>query len=120
MRTGARMPFHVAKVINCTGPDSDYRATENAFTRFLLEAGYATPGGIGKGFRTTEQGELVGAQGRPSDWLMTLGPPRFGDLFETTAVPELRKQAEGLANYLLSISREPIDVMPELFMAAGI
>lgn len=51
---------------------------------------------------------------------MTLGPPQLGDLFETTAVPELRKQAEGLANHLLSISREPVEVIPELFMAAGI
>jgi len=51
---------------------------------------------------------------------MTLGPPRLGDLFETTAVPELRKQAEALANHLLSISREPVEVIPELFIAAGI
>jgi uncharacterized NAD(P)/FAD-binding protein YdhS len=120
LRTGHSLSLNVRKVINCTGPDSNYRATENALVRFLLEAGYATPGKIGKGLRTTEQGELVGANGKASEWLMTLGPPRLGDLFETTAVPELRKQAESLANHLLSISREPVEVIPELFMAAGI
>jgi len=120
LRTGQSISLNVEKVINCTGPDSDYRATEDTLTRYLLEAGYATPGAIGKGLRTTEQGELIGANNRPSDWLMTLGPPRLGDLFETAAVPELRRQAEALANHLLSISREPVEVTPELFMAAGI
>jgi glycine/D-amino acid oxidase-like deaminating enzyme len=43
-----------------------------------------------------------------------------GSLFETTAVPELRKQAEALALYLSSVIYEPIEVVPELFMAAGI
>lgn len=78
------------------------------------------PGLIGKGLRTTGQGELIGTSGKGIDWLMTLGPPRLGDLFETVAVPELRKQAEAVANRLLSISREPVEVVPELFMAAGI
>jgi hypothetical protein len=41
-------------------------------------------------------------------------------LFETTAVPELRKQAEALALYLSAVIYEPIEIVPELFMAAGI
>jgi hypothetical protein len=62
----------------------------------------------------------VGADGEGKEWSLTLGPPRLGDLLETIAVPELRKQAEAVANRLLSISKEPVEIMPELYMAAGI
>lgn len=120
LRIGARTSVKVERVINCTGPNDDYRKTANALIQNLIGAGYAVPGSIGKGFETTAQGELVNANGRPADWLLTLGPPRVGDLLETVAVPELRKQAEAIANRLLSITGEPLEVMPEIFMAAGI
>jgi hypothetical protein len=54
------------------------------------------------------------------DWLYTLGPPRIGDLFETTAVPELRIQAEALANHLVSTPYEPIETPLDYFMTVGI
>ena len=120
LRSGERLPLVVARVINCTGPDSDYRSSGDRFVRSLVDAGYARPGRIGRGLATTESGDLVGADGEANDWSLTLGPPRLGDLFETVAVPELRKQAESIANRILSISREPVEVMPELFIAAGI
>lgn len=120
LRDGSQRSLRVERAINCTGPDEDYRRIESDLIRNLLESGYAVPGLIGKGLQTTAQGELIGANGRPVDWLLTLGPPRIGDLLETVAVPELRKQAEAVANRLLSISREPVEVMPEIFMAAGI
>jgi uncharacterized NAD(P)/FAD-binding protein YdhS len=37
--------------------------------------------------------------------LFTLGPPRRGELFETTAVPEIRVQAELLALRLIEEER---------------
>ncbi len=88
--------------------------------RCLLEMGYAALGATGRGLRAAANGSVVDREGRLVNWLLTLKPPRFGDLFETIAVPELRKQAEAIANLLLSIAREPIEVMPELFIAAGI
>jgi uncharacterized NAD(P)/FAD-binding protein YdhS len=120
LRTAPSIRLGAQRVINCTGPNDDYRKTENALIRNLIESGYAAPGSIGKGLQTTPQGELVGANGRPADWLMTLGPPRVGNLLETVAVPELRKQAESIAKRLLSLTGEPVEVMPEVFMAAGI
>jgi uncharacterized NAD(P)/FAD-binding protein YdhS len=119
-RSGERLPLTVERIINCTGPDNDYRSSGDSFVRSLFNAGHASPGGTGKGLGTTEAGDLIGADGEGNDWALTLGPPRLGDLLETIAVPELRKQAEGIANRLLSISREPVEIMPELFMAAGI
>lgn len=119
-RTGSAISLDVARVIACTGADDDYRATQNPLIRSLLDSGYATPTQVGKGLATAPQGELIDVEARQLDWLLALGPLRIGNLFETVAVPELRKQAESLANRLLSISREPVEVTPELFLAAGI
>jgi uncharacterized NAD(P)/FAD-binding protein YdhS len=43
--------------------------------------------------------------GRPSDTLFTLGPPLRGQLYETTAVPEIRDQAAALARRLIPARR---------------
>ncbi len=120
LRSGERLRLHVERIINCTGPDADYRSSEDRLVRSLLDAGHVRPGPIGKGLGTNEGGDLVGADGEDNSWLLTLGPPRVGDLLETIAVPELRKQAEAIANRILSISKEPLEVIPELFIAAGI
>ncbi len=119
-RSGERLALTIERIINCTGPDSDYRSSGDRLVRSLFNAGHASPGRIGRGLSTTDGGDLIGADGEGNDWLLTLGPPRSGDLLETIAVPELRKQAEAVANRLLSISKEPIEIMPELYMAAGI
>lgn len=48
-----------------------------------------------------EAGALLDVNGRPSQLLFALGPPRKGCLWETTAVPEIRAQAAELAEGLL-------------------
>jgi uncharacterized NAD(P)/FAD-binding protein YdhS len=120
LRGGVQTYLHVEKVVNCTGPDNDYRSTEDPLIRCVLDRGYGVPGKTGRGFRATADGEMIGAESRAMDWLLTLGRPRLGDLLETIAVPELRRQAESLANHLLSVDREPVEVEPEVFLAAGI
>lgn len=120
LRSGQRLSIDVQRVINCTGPDNNYGSVEDRLIRSMLDAGYATRGSIGRGFAANANGELISPDSTDRDWLLTLGPPRLGDLLETIAVPELRKQAESVANRLLSINREPIEVVPELFLAAGI
>jgi uncharacterized NAD(P)/FAD-binding protein YdhS len=120
LRTQETLTLDVQRVINCTGSDEDYGQTANPLVRSLLASGRIVPNPIGKGLCTSEHGALHDADGAAADWLLTLGPPRLGGLFETTAVPELRKQAEALALYLSSVIYEPIEIVPELFMAAGI
>jgi uncharacterized NAD(P)/FAD-binding protein YdhS len=87
----------VDRAINCTGIQEDYRLRPRRIIRALIENGFATPHETGLGFRTGDSGELIDAAGCPSTNMFTLGPPRRGDLFETTAVPEIRRQAEELA-----------------------
>ena len=49
-----------------------------------------------------EDGAFRSRSGAPSRRLFTLGPPRFGELYETTAIPEIREQAHELANTLIT------------------
>jgi uncharacterized NAD(P)/FAD-binding protein YdhS len=98
----------VQHVINCTGVDGALTRASQPLMRALLDAGLARRDALGMGLATRDAGALVDARGRASERLFALGPLRRGDLWETTAVPELRTQAHALATHLLPPAhREP-------------
>lgn len=88
-------------VINCTGLNSDIRSSQHPLIASLLEQGLIRPGILGIGVDTTTKGALVNAAGHGSSWLWTLGSLRRGQLWETTAIPEIRQQAAQLARDIL-------------------
>lgn len=91
----------VQRVVNCTGPDSNYRRLNHPLLNTLREQGLASVDDIGLGLQTDAGGRLQQQDGSASPTLFTLGPPRKGALWETTAVPEIRQQAQALARDLL-------------------
>jgi uncharacterized NAD(P)/FAD-binding protein YdhS len=91
----------VDRVINCTGIQESYTRSPRRLVRQLIHDGLASANELGVGFRTDPDGALIDSRGAASEILFTLGPPRRGELFETTAVPEIRVQAEALASLLL-------------------
>ncbi|WP_406320403.1 FAD/NAD(P)-binding protein [Streptomyces sp. NBC_00519] len=104
--------LHVGWVIDCTGPG---RRFDDPLWRSLLTSGAAAPGPLGMGVATRD-GRLLDAEGRAGRPLFTLGAPRRGELWETTAIPEIRVQAAALAWQLLAPlrpaprpSRRPVD-----------
>jgi len=98
---GGGLQLTVDRVINCTGIQEDYNHSPRPLVHQLINDGLACANELGVGFRTDARGALIDADGAASDVLFTLGPPRRGELFETTAVPEIRVQAEALAGILL-------------------
>ncbi|GAA3807379.1 FAD/NAD(P)-binding protein [Nocardioides panacisoli] len=90
----------VGWVVNCTGPRLDVRTLGDPFLDDLLRPrdgrALATVATAGMGVRTAN-GRLVGEHGRPDAPLWTLGALRRGELWESTAVPEIRTQALALA-----------------------
>jgi uncharacterized NAD(P)/FAD-binding protein YdhS len=66
----------------------------------MLRAGDARPHPSGLGFDTDDDAALVPVDDRARR-ILTLGTTRRGDLYETTAVPEIREQAAALAEVLL-------------------
>jgi len=84
-------------LVNCTGPQSDVSRSDNPLLRALLRRGLATPDELRLGLACTPEGELLDESGQIVPGLLTVGPPRKGTLFETTAIPEIRVQAAEVA-----------------------
>ncbi len=88
-------------VVNCTGPARDIRRSASPLLRSLIESGVARPGPLSLGLDVHDSGAVVRADGRPHDRLFAIGPLLKDQLWETTAVRELRVQAAELASRLL-------------------
>ncbi len=95
---GGRLDADV--VINATGPLRTVSASSNPLVCRLLASGRARPDGLGIGIATSPDGALVDFEGAVSRRCFTLGPPRRGELLESTAIPEIREQAAALARLL--------------------
>lgn len=91
----------VQRVINCTGPNTGVEMCRSPLTLKLLKARVCRPDEVGIGLACDADGALIDSVGRASDRLFTLGPLRKGELWESTAVPELRVQAERLSRRLM-------------------
>lgn len=92
-------------LINATGPAANVTGTSDPLLRGLLDGGLATPDPLQLGIQADAGGALVDVSGKPSDTLFTLGPPLRGQLYETTAIPEIRDQAAELAGRLIAACR---------------
>ncbi|MTJ80828.1 MAG: NAD(P)-binding protein [Telmatospirillum sp.] len=97
-----RITLEADHVINCSGPASDYSRTRNPLLRHLIESGLARPDPLGLGLDVDAGLHLLDAGGRPHDRLFALGPVTKGRFWETTAVPEIRRQALFLAEQLVA------------------
>ncbi|KAA1423067.1 lycopene cyclase [Mumia zhuanghuii] len=96
--------YDVGWVVNCTGPQADIRLLGDPFLDDLLRprggASTAVVSMAGMGF-VTEQGRLIDSEGRTDAPLWTLGALRRGELWESTAVPEIRSQALAVSTAVL-------------------
>lgn len=99
-KTQTDIVFQVKRVINCTGISVDYQRSSHPLIANLREQGLIRPNRLGLGLETA-QGTVLDAEGNTSNWLFTLGTSRKGDLWESIAVPELRVQAQSLAEMVL-------------------
>jgi len=88
-------------VVNCTGPRTDVTGSDNPLLAALLRRRLAAPDHLRLGLACTPSGELLDPEGQVVPGLLTIGPPRKGTLYETTAIPEIRVQAAELAARLL-------------------
>jgi len=103
-----------ARVVTCTGAGMAIAATPDPLVRGLLADGHASADPLGLGLRATPDGALLDAAGRSDERIWLLGPLRRGELWESTAVQELRDQAAvvagGLCGSLAATGPEPLAV----------
>jgi uncharacterized NAD(P)/FAD-binding protein YdhS len=93
--------INVSRVINCTGPETDLMYLEKNFLKNCLLKGILTQDKLKLGIKTdTETFQIIRSDGKPHTNLYTIGSNLKGELWESTAVNELREQAEKLAKRL--------------------
>lgn len=89
--------LRVARIINCTGPDTDLARVRDPLIQSLRASGLIRPDALGLGLDTDQHGALIDDAGRASQRLFLVGPLRKGQLWENTAVPELRIEAAAMS-----------------------
>lgn len=105
-------------LIRATGFDTDLDRTSHPLMSHLRESGLISADPLGLGMNTSPRFEALDDNGAPVRGLYALGPMLRGQLWEITAVPELRVAARQLARQLLGGERRAtVASTPEL--AAG-
>lgn len=92
--------IRVRRVINCTGPLGDLNRTSDPLLKALRERGAIRPDAANLGIDVTGAGQVIGADGRPSERLYALGPMTRGAFWEIVAVPDIRRQTWDVARRL--------------------
>lgn len=90
----------VDRLINCTGPEGDLARSGGALGKQLADSGLITPDPLGHGILIDASDQPIGRDGRAKPWLWAIGPMTKSRYWESTAVPELRVQAQALAKRL--------------------
>ena len=97
-----KIDLQVSSIINCTGPETDLSRVPEHFLHACLNEGIISqdPLKLGISAETTTY-KVKDQKGNTKHNLFTLGSNLKGELWESTAVNELRLQAEKLAEQLL-------------------
>lgn len=101
------IPLRVRKVLNCTGPRTDYSKYQHPLLVNLLAAGLIGHDPLALGIKALPTGEVLRADGSIVGWLFSLGAPLKGIVWESTAVPEIRVHAAEVARRILARTRAP-------------
>lgn len=84
----------VDHIINCTGPSGDYTKTNNTLIKNLLLKGLMKQDELKLGIDTGPNGEIIKSDGTILQNAVAIGPLRKATEWETTAIHEIRAQAE--------------------------
>ncbi len=90
-----------AFAINCAGPLSDIAQTTDPLIRDLVDSGLARPDPCGLGLETDAEWRLIGVKGATTG-LFGVGPLTRGQVYEMTAVPDIRFQAAEVAKGIVA------------------
>jgi uncharacterized NAD(P)/FAD-binding protein YdhS len=97
-----------ARIINCSGPESDFGRIRDPLVWRLLDKGLVRPDPLSLGLDVTQNCALLDRDGSISRRLFAVGPVTKGTFWEMTAVPDIRQQAEFLAGQLAALVRPQV------------
>lgn len=99
-RQGEHCELSVDRILNCTGPSPDWRSRRLPLLEDLVQRALATYDELGYGLKIDDRHQLIGRDGTATKGIYAIGPICRGELWETTAVPEIRGQAATIAKQL--------------------
>ena len=90
-------------VVNCIGPNQDYETIDTALIQNLIQKKWIQCDPVHLGINALPDGSVIREDGTVSDNLYTIGLTLKGIVWEALAAPEIRVQAENLADKILMI-----------------
>jgi uncharacterized NAD(P)/FAD-binding protein YdhS len=100
---GAKSELNCDWIVNATGPSPSNSAAANPAVGSLLIQGLLSVDELRLGVQTTPDGRAIDSNRQPISDLFVVGTLRKPDLWESTAVPELRTQAANAAAKLIEV-----------------
>jgi uncharacterized NAD(P)/FAD-binding protein YdhS len=90
----------VRKVVNCTGPQTDFRKISQPLIKDLMAKGWLQTDELNLGLAVNRDGQLIGADGNVLNNIFTIGSLRKGAMWECTALREIALQADQFVSKL--------------------
>ncbi|MCW3071765.1 MAG: hypothetical protein JWO44_1655 [Bacteroidetes bacterium] len=91
----------VSKIVNCTGPQINFNELNEALVKSLLQQDLISADELKMGIRALPSGNALNSKAEPVPRLYALGSLLRGLMWETTAVPDLRVNAENVAAQII-------------------
>ncbi|MFM7668128.1 MAG: FAD/NAD(P)-binding protein [Bacteroidota bacterium] len=99
---GKEQKIEATFMINCTGPESDFTKSNSTLLKNCIAKGILTQDELKLGIRTDITSfQTINSDNEINSSIYTLGSTLRGELWESTAINELRSQAKMLAEKLL-------------------
>ncbi|MBX3362740.1 MAG: FAD/NAD(P)-binding protein [Phycisphaeraceae bacterium] len=96
----AEHSMNADRVFNCAGPSVNPARWNDPLVESMLASGLAVIDPLGLGFATDMHGRVLDRRGNASGRIFAIGPLRRPDMWESTAVPEIRMQASAIGTSL--------------------
>ena len=93
--------IHVSKIVNCTGPQINFNELNEPLVKSLLRQDLIAADELKMGIRALPSGNALNSKAEPVPRLYAVGSLLRGLMWETTAVPDLRVNAENVAAQII-------------------
>jgi uncharacterized NAD(P)/FAD-binding protein YdhS len=96
-----KIELKASRIINCTGPQINFNEINDPFVKSLISQNLVSAHPLKMGIRASEEGKVKDARENIVSRLYAVGSLLRGVLWESTAVPELRINAEIVAQQII-------------------
>lgn len=96
-----RCTLKISAIVNCTGPQINYNEVNDPLIKSLLRNNLICGDDLKMGIKASLSGNVLNAEEKPVPNVYAVGSLLRGLLWETTAVPELRENAENVAGQII-------------------